>query len=121
MEGLAQFIQAAAGAAFISKMIVDGIRMAVDMPRWTPILLAFLAAQAGEFLLLLSQGSTFTTQSTAQAGIIGLIAWGLTIGVTELQRKANRTEERVDAALAAPAGTTKKESDAMVFGTKETT
>ena len=107
MENLAQFIQAAAGAGFIAKMVVDGFRMAVDMPRWMPILLAFIAAQVGEFLLLLSQNATFTQQTVAQAGLIGLIAWGLTIGVTELQRKANKSEERIDTALAMPEGSSK--------------
>jgi hypothetical protein len=113
-SNLAQFIQAAAGAGFIAKMIVDGFRMAVDMPRWMPVLLAFIAAQMGEFLLLLSQGATFTQQTIAQAGLIGLIAWGLTIGVTELQKKANKTEERIDTALAMPEGSTKNDlEDAM--------
>jgi hypothetical protein len=113
-SNLAQFIQAAAGAGFIAKMIVDGFRMAVDMPRWMPVLLAFVAAQVGEFLLLLSQGATFTQQTIAQAGLIGLIAWGLTIGVTELQKKANKTEERIDTALAMPEGSTKNDlEDAM--------
>ena len=101
------FIQAAAGAGFIAKMIVDGVKMAIDMPRWAPVLLAFVAAQGGEFLLLLTQGAIFTQQSIAQAIVIGLIAWGLTIGVTELQRKANRTEERIDTALAMPEGSSK--------------
>src|SRR4026207_516236 len=99
MENLATFIQAAAGAGFIAKMVVDGVRMAVDMPRWMPVLLAFIAAQGGGFLLLLSQGATFNQQVVAQAVTIGLIAWGLTIGVTELQKRANRTEERIDTAL----------------------
>ena len=107
MENLAQFVQAAAGAGFLSKMIVDGVRMAVDMPRWMPVLLAFVAAQTGEFLLLLSQGAVFTRQSTATAVVIGIIAWGLTIGVTELQKKANRSEERVDTALGMPKGSSK--------------
>lgn len=111
MENLATFIQAAAGAGFIAKMIVDGVRMAVDMPRWMPVLLAFIAAQAGEFLLLLSQGAVFNNQVIAQAVVIGLIAWGLTIGVTELQKKANKTEERLDTALALPKGSTKKDVD----------
>lgn len=114
METLAQFIQAAAGAGFIAKMIVDGVRMAVDMPRWMPVLLAFFAAQVGEFLLLLSQDATFTRQTTARAAVIGLIAWGLTIGVTELQKKASRSEERVEAALQLPAGSTKKDVDNAV-------
>ncbi len=107
MDNLANFIQAAAGAGFIAKMIVDGVRMAVDMPRWMPILLAFMAAQGGEFLLLASQGAKLTGQSTASAVTVGLIAWGLTIGVTELQKRANKTEERIDTALAMPEGSSK--------------
>lgn len=107
MDNLAQFIQAAAGAGFIAKMVVDGIRMAVDLPRWAPILLAFIAAQGGEFLLLLSQGAQFTSQSIASAVIIGLIAWAIAIGSTELQKRASKTEERIDTALTMPKGSTK--------------
>lgn len=114
MDNLATFIQAAAGAGFIAKMIVDGVRMAVDMPRWMPVLLAFVAAQGGEFLLLLSQGAIFTRQSISQAVVIGLIAWGLTIGVTELQKKANRTEERIDTALAMPEGSSKDDLEKVM-------
>lgn len=88
MENLAQFIQAAAGAAIIAKMVVDGLKMAFDMPRWAPVVLAFVAAQGGEFLLLLSQNATFSKPTIAQAVLIGLIAWGLAIGSTELQKQA---------------------------------
>jgi len=116
MDNLASFIQAATGAGFIAKMVVDGFRMAVDMPRWMPVLLAFVAAQAGEFLLLLSQNATFTRQTMAQAGLIGLIAWGLTIGVTELQKKANRSEERIDTALAMPEGSSKNDLERVMKG-----
>lgn len=114
MESLATFIQAAAGAGFIAKMVVDGVRMAVDMPRWMPVLLAFLAAQGGEFLLLLSQGAEFNRQSTAQAVIIGLIAWAIAIGSTALQTKAAKTEERVEAALQLPPGSSKADVDKVV-------
>lgn len=109
MDNIANFIQAAAGAGFIAKMVVDGFRMAIDMPRWAPVVLAFFAAQGGEFLLLASQGATLTQQTIAQAVTIGLIAWGLTIGVTELQKRASKTEERLDQALAMPAGSTKED------------
>lgn len=115
MDNLATFIQAAAGAGFIAKMVVDGVRMAVDMPRWAPVLLAFFAAEGGEFVLLLSQNANFTRVTLAQSFIVGLIAWGLTIGATTLQSKASKVEERVDAALAAPAGATKAQVDATVF------
>lgn len=114
MEDLAQFIQAAAGAGFIAKMVVDGVKMAVDMPRWMPVLLAFIAAQAGEFLLLLSQNAKFTSQTIASAIVIGLIAWGLSIGVTALQTKANKVDERIDAARNLPKGATIKDVDNAV-------
>jgi hypothetical protein len=114
MEGLATFTQAAASAGFIAKMVVDGVRMAVDMPRWMPVLLAFVAAEGGEFLLLFSQNATFNKQSVAQAVVIGLIAWGLTIGVTELQRKANRIDERIDTALAMPKGSSKDDLEKVM-------
>lgn len=114
MDNLATFIQAAAGAGFIAKMVVDGVRMAVDMPRWLPVLLAFIAAEGGEFLLLLSQGAAFTTQTTAQAIIIGLIAWAIAIGSTELQKRANRTEEKIDTALNMPKGSTRQDLENAV-------
>lgn len=114
MDNLAQFIQAAAGAGFIAKMVVDGFKMAVDMPRWMPVLLAFIAAQVGQFLLLLSQNADFNKVVIAQSVIIGLIAWAIAIGSTELQKKANKTEERVETALGLPAGSTKQDvEDAM--------
>lgn len=111
---LAKFIQAAAGAGLIAKMVVDGVRMAVDMPRWAPILLAFVVAQVGEFLLLLSQGAIFTSQSIASAVIIGLIAWAIAIGSTALQTKAAKVDERIDTALQLPAGSTQKDVDAAM-------
>lgn len=114
MEDLAQFIQAAAGAGFIAKMVVDGIRMAVDLPRWAPVLLAFVAAEGGEFLLLLSQGATFTTQTTARAVIVGLIAWAIAIGSTELQKRANRTEEKINTALNMPKGSSRADLETAV-------
>lgn len=109
MDNLAQFIQAAAGASLLAKMVVDGFKLAVDMPRWMPVLLAFIAAQGGEFLLLLAQNATFIPPTIAQAGIIGLLAWGLAIGATELQKKANRVEERLETALGLPAGSDKQD------------
>lgn len=114
MEDLAQFIQAAAGAGFIAKMVVDGVKMAVDMPRWAPVLLAFLAALGGEFLLLLSQNAAFTSQSIAQAVIIGLIAWAIAIGSTALQTKANKVEEKIDAARNLPKGATRQDVENAV-------
>lgn len=116
MDNLATFVQAAAGAGFIAKMTVDGVRMAVDMPRWMPVLLAFIAAQGGEFLLLLSQNAVFTRQTIAQSAIIGLIAWAIAIGSTALQTKAAKVDEKIDAALQLPAGSSKADVEAAVKG-----
>lgn len=114
MENLAPFIQAAAGAGFIAKMVVDGVRLAVDMPRWAPILLAFIAAQGGEFLLLLTQNAVFTSQSIASAVVIGLIAWAIAIGSTELQKRAGKVDEKIDTALSMPQGSTRADLEATV-------
>lgn len=95
-------------------MVVDGIRMAADLPRWAPVLLAFIAAEGGEFLLLVSQGAVLTTQTTAQAIIIGLIAWAIAIGSTELQKRANKTEEKIEAALNMPKGSTRQDLENAV-------
>lgn len=114
MNDVAAFIQAAAAASLIAKLVVDGIKMAVDLPRWAPILLAFAAAEGGEFLLLVSQGAAFSSQLTAQASVVGLFAWGLTIGVTQLQTFANKTNEKIDAALILPAGSSRADVEKVV-------
>lgn len=104
---VAGFIQAAGSASLLAKMIVDGIKLAVDLNRWQPVVLAFVFAMGGELLLLLAQGAVFTNQLYAQAAIIGLFAWGLSVGATALQTAANRTNEKIDKALAADKGTTR--------------
>lgn len=114
MDDLATFIQAAAGAGFIAKMVVDGVRMAIDMPRWMPVLLAFIAAQGGEFLLLLSQNAEFSRSSIASAIVIGLIAWAIAIGSTELQKRAGKVDEKIDTALSMPKGSTRADLETAV-------
>lgn len=73
--------------------------MAADLPRWAPVLLAFAAAESAEFTLMLASNALFNGPAIAQGAIIGLFAWGLAIGVTQLQTVANKTEARLDAAL----------------------
>lgn len=113
---VAGFVQAAGAASLFAKMVVDGVKVATDLPRWAPVLLALIAALGGEFLLLLGQGAMFTTQLYAQATMIGIFAWGLAIGVTALQTKANKTDEKIDAALKAGPGVTRTDIDDQVKG-----
>jgi hypothetical protein len=93
------FLQAAATAALIAKLVVDGIKLAADLPRWAPVLLAFAAAEGGQFTLMLANNAVFSKPAVASGVIIGLFAWGLAIGATSLQTFANKTEARLDAAL----------------------
>ena len=118
MDGIdvAGFLQAAGAASLAAKMMVDGIKMALDLPRWGPTLLAFLGAQGFEFLLLLSQGATFNKQVTAQAVIIGFFAWGIAIGATALQTRGDKVNQKIDEALKSDPGTTRTEIDAAVVG-----
>jgi hypothetical protein len=93
------FLQAAATASLIAKLVVDGIKLAADLPRWAPILLAFVAAEGAQFTLMLGNSAAFSGPAIASGTIVGLFAWGLAVGTTQLQTFANKTEERLDAAL----------------------
>lgn len=117
MDSVAGFITAAAGAAFLANLIVGGIKKAVDLPRWAPVLLAYLAATGGQFLLLITEGAIFTTPIIAKAIVIGLIAWGLSIGLVEVQRKGDKVDEKIDTALAMERGSTRAELEKVVSGT----
>lgn len=117
MEGtdVAGFIAAAAGAAFLTNLIVGGIKRALpNLSSAVIVGLAFVSAEAGQFLLLVSQDAQFTRSSIAAATIIGLVAWGLAIGQVEVQRKADRVDEKIDKAIAMPSDTTKAEVEAAV-------
>lgn len=114
MEGIAGFVQAAATVAFLAKLAVDGIKIAVDLPRAGPVVLAFVAALIFQALLLLNQQATFDGPTIAGAGITAFIAWGLAIGVTMAQTKANKVEEKIQTALDQPSGTTRAQLDKIV-------
>jgi hypothetical protein len=111
-------IQGAAAAGF-AKILVDLVKV-IPIPSPSSILpiLAFIFSEACAFLLAGTKAETVFNRPTVFIVIlIGIAATAGAMGATALQSKANKTEERVDAALAAPAGTTKAESDASVFGT----
>jgi hypothetical protein len=110
------FLQAAATAALIAKLVVDGIKLAADLPRWAPVLLAFVAAEGGQFTLMLANNAVFSKPAVASGTIIGLFAWGLAIGATSLQSFANKTDAKIDAALQLPVGSSRADVDAAVKG-----
>ena len=88
--------------------------MAADLPKWAPVLLAFVAALAFEFLILIVQETVFTQKTYATGAIVGFIAWGLAIGSTSLQTKADKVNERVEAAKSLSTDATNADVDAQV-------
>lgn len=118
MEAADIVIQGAAAAGF-AKILVDLVK-AIPLPSPAAVLpiLAFVFSEACAFLLAGTSAETVFDRPTIFIVIlVGIAATAGAMGATALQNKVNKTEERVDAALAAPAGTSKAESDATVFGT----
>lgn len=107
--------------AFIAlpvKVLVDVVKGAI--PRLPPSVLPLAGLIVGflfAMLVLVAVEVPFKGSVYAQCGIAAVGAQVGAMAVTAFQNKVNKTEERVDAALAAKAGTTKAESDAQVFGT----
>lgn len=108
------FLLAAGAAAFLAKLLVDGIKIAVDLPRFAPVLLAFIGAQGFQFGLLMTQEIIFTRAIIAGAVITGFVAWGLAIGATMAQTKGDKVETKIQTALDSPAGTTRAQLDKSV-------
>lgn len=130
MDVILMFFQAPAGfdlplvtalTAFIAlpvKVLVDVVKGAV--PKIPASLLPLIGLIVGflfAMVVLVAVEIPFKGSVYAQCAIAAVGAQVGAMAVTAFQNKVNKTEERVDAALAAPTGTTKAESDAKVFGT----
>src|SRR4051794_34522475 len=103
MDAITGFIQAALAASLLAKGSVEGVKLAVTLPRWAPVLLAAVFSFVYEFILLVSQKTVFTNDTIATGFLVAIIAWLLSIGVTMAQTKADKVEERVQTALDLPA------------------
>lgn len=105
--------------AFIAlpvKVLVDVVKGAV--PKLPSTILPPIGLVVGflfAVLVLVAVETPFKGSVYAQCAIAAVGAQVGAMAVTAFQSKVNKTEERVDAALAAPAGTTKAEVDAKVF------
>lgn len=93
------FLLAAGATAFLAKLLVDGIKIAVDLPRAGPVVLAFIGAQVFQFGLMMAQNTEFTRAVIAGAAITGFIGWGLAIGATMAQTKGDQVDRKIDTAL----------------------
>lgn len=105
--------------AFIAlpvKVLVDIVKAAVPMlPAPALPLVGLVVAYLFCILVLVANKTAFDGSVYAQCGIAAVGAQVGAMAVTAFQNKVNKTEERVEAALAAPAGTSKADVDAQVF------
>lgn len=83
-------IQAVAATMF-AKVLVDAVKTApVRTVGWVPLLLAFVSGQGASFLLAMSTGDglVFDRKGVSTCVLVGILAFGSAVGVTELQKKA---------------------------------
>lgn len=109
----------AALTAFIAlptKVLVDVVKAAWEsLPAKVLPLVGLVIAFGFSIVVLIAVKTHLDASVFAQCGIAAVGAQVGAMAVTAFQSKVNRTEERVEAALAAPTGTTKAEVDAQVF------
>lgn len=86
-------IQAVAAAMF-AKVLVDMVKLTpAQTLGWVLVMLAFTFGQVSSFLLYFAtvDGAALTMKAASTCALVGILAAGSAIGVTELQKKA---EER---------------------------
>lgn len=79
----------AGSASFLLKILIDGIKLGVDLPRWGVPLLALLLSPVLVWLLLI-YGDAWHNTARDNAGVAlgSIVTFGLAVGVTELQKHA---------------------------------
>ena len=86
----------AAAAAMFAKAIVDMARIAVDLPRWGPPVVALIVGIGAVILLMLADSVVLTGAVLATSVLAGILAAGSAVGVTELARAAdNQASKRL--------------------------
>lgn len=76
-------------ATTIVKMGVDALRLFVDMPKWGPLVAAFVLSLVVVWALAKASGLTFNGAILAQWILASLMTTGLAVGVTEIARRAD--------------------------------
>ena len=79
-------IVATAGGS-IAKVLIDVVRMGVDLPRWAPPLLALIISPALVILLQVAAGVALTQQMLSTCALAGILAAGYAVGATELSKR----------------------------------
>jgi hypothetical protein len=91
-------IQAVAAAMF-AKVMVDMVKMTpAQTLGWVLVLLAFAFGQVSSFLLYFAtvDGAALSARAVSNCVLVGILAAGSAIGVTELQKKAEANKAGFD-------------------------
>jgi hypothetical protein len=113
--------QGAAAAGF-AKVLVEIVKMSLpNVSRNMIPLFALLLSEASAFLLVTASGTmSFDKQTIAVVILMGIGATAGAIGVSAVQTKADKVDERIDTALTLEPGSNKADVDAAIAA-KETT
>jgi hypothetical protein len=91
--GTGDIIMQAAAAGAFAKVLVDAVKATpLYTVSWVLLLLAFAFGQACSFMLAMSTGDgmAFTSREVSSCVLVGILAFGSAVGLTELQRKADQ-------------------------------
>lgn len=96
MDLNANLFMLAGNASFLLKVLIDGIKLGVDLPRWGTPLMALIWSPILVWLLLVYGNAWHNTPSeNAGIAVTSIVTFGLAVGVTELQKRVQaRSEER---------------------------
>lgn len=81
-------IETALAATTVAKTLVDLLRMATDTPRWVPPLAALFCGIISVLLLEIASKVALSADVLATVILAGIVSGGLSVGVTELQKRA---------------------------------
>lgn len=83
-------------AAMVAKVLVDAVKTTPLYTRgWVVLLMAFIFSQAAAFMIEMAVGDglQFTQKDLSTCALVGVMAFGKAVLVTELQKKAEERKE----------------------------
>jgi hypothetical protein len=117
----ADIITQGVAAAGFAKVLVELVKLSpIPAARSALPILAFFFSEGCAFLLAATKATTvFDRPTIAIVVLVGISATAGAIGLTALQSKADRVEERVETALELPSGSTKSDVDKAIVKSDE--
>lgn len=102
-----EIVKDGATAAGFAKVLIDVIKMTpIPSPSTSLPILAFVASEVCAFLLFWAGDAPMNRQSLAITVLVGIAATGGAVLASAFQTKADKVDERIDAALSLKPGST---------------